>query len=95
VFDLEKVLRATDELEPLPPTVARLAALIADPEIETREIVEIVAFDPALTGALLRCANSAASAATTQIVTIRNAVVRLGRASVLSHCAESMVLSGR
>jgi HD-like signal output (HDOD) protein len=46
--------------------------------------VEAVSYDPALAGHLLRSANSAASAARIPVLTVRDAVVRLGRASVLS-----------
>ncbi len=84
MFILEDAIRAADGLEPLPPTVSRLAVLVATPEAELPAIVETIAFDPTLAGTVLRYANSAASAALSPVVTVRDAIIRLGRAAVLS-----------
>jgi HD-like signal output (HDOD) protein len=61
-----------------------LAILVADSDADTKAIVEAIAFDPALAGALLRYANSAVSASQSPVVTVRDAVIRIGRTSVLS-----------
>jgi HD-like signal output (HDOD) protein len=84
VFVLDEAIHAAERLEALPPTLSRLALLVADSDTEVRAIVEAIAFDPALASVLLRFANSAASAANTPIVTVRAAVIRVGRASILS-----------
>jgi HD-like signal output (HDOD) protein len=47
-------------------------------------IAEVVSFDQALTGRALRAANSAASAAHSTITTVKDAVVRLGRSTMLT-----------
>jgi putative nucleotidyltransferase with HDIG domain len=84
MIDLDALGRAAARLDPLPTSVTRLAALVCDaaPEIDT--VVEIVEHDPALTGALLRAANSSWSAARREIVSVREATIRLGTGPVLS-----------
>jgi len=62
----------------------RLANLIADPESTVDSISEVVGLDQALAGRALRAANSAASAARSPITTVKDAVVRLGRSTMLA-----------
>lgn len=84
LIDLDAVIESAQTLEPLPASVARLAALVADDEADIREIVEVISFDQALTGNLLRRANSAAAAGRNPIRTVHEAVVRLGTGTVLA-----------
>lgn len=84
MLDLPAVIESAQSLEPLPASVGRLAVLVADVDTDLREIVEVISFDQALTGNLLRRANSAASAARNPIRTVHEAVVRLGTATVLA-----------
>jgi HD-like signal output (HDOD) protein len=63
---------------------AKLAKLMADPDSTIESIVEVVSLDQALAGRALRAANSAASAARSPITTVKDAVVRLGRATMLT-----------
>jgi len=84
LINLPAILRAAKDLEPLPASVSRLAALVARPDVEIRDIVEVVNYDQGLTARLLRVANSAASAAISPITTVKGAVVRLGTGTVLS-----------
>jgi HD-like signal output (HDOD) protein len=62
----------------------KLANLVADPDSTLESITEIVSLDQALAGRTLRAANSAASAARSPITTVRDAVVRLGRSTMLT-----------
>ena len=62
----------------------KLANLVADPESTLESISEVVSLDQALAGRALRAANSAASAASSPITTVRDAVVRLGRSTMLT-----------
>ncbi|MGE0880054.1 MAG: HDOD domain-containing protein [Acidimicrobiia bacterium] len=84
MLDLPAVIESAQSLEPLPASVGRLAQLVSDVDTDLREIVEVISFDQALTGNLLRRANSAASAARNPIRTVHEAVVRLGTATVLA-----------
>jgi HD-like signal output (HDOD) protein len=84
VIDLDAVSRAAGCFEPLPTSVSRLAVLAVDESPDLAQIVDIVRYDQALTAALLRSANSAWSAARTEIATVKDAVVRLGAGPVMA-----------
>jgi HD-like signal output (HDOD) protein len=84
VIDLKVLTRSANALEALPASVTRLAAIAAKDSWNVREVEEIVSLDQALSFRLLRMANSAASASLMPVVTIRDAVVRLGIGSLLS-----------
>jgi len=84
VIDLDELARAAARLEPLSPSVTRLAALVCAGSPELGEVVEIVRFDEALTASLLRSANSSWSASRVEITTVRDAVIRLGASPVLA-----------
>lgn len=90
-IDVDAVIESAQSLEPLPASVARLASLVSDQEADLREIVEVISFDQALTGNLLRRANSAASASRNPIRTVHEAVVRLGTGTVLALAMSSSV----
>lgn len=83
-LDLDEVVASATSMDPLPISLARLAGLVATDQGDMREIVEVVAFDQALTGAVLSRANSAASGARNPIRTVHEAVVRLGTGTVLA-----------
>lgn len=83
-LDLDAVVESATSLDPLPVSLSRLAGLVADDRGDMREIVEVVSFDQALTGAVLSRANSAASGLRNPIRTVHEAVVRLGTGTVLA-----------
>ncbi len=58
VIDLDDFARAATQLEPLAPSVTRLAALVCAGAPDLGQVVEIVQDDEALTASLLRSANS-------------------------------------
>lgn len=84
LIDLNALVRASSELEPLPASVTRLAALVASGNWDLKEITDLIAFDQGLTTRVLRAANSAASASKMNIGTAREAVMRIGAGAVLS-----------
>jgi len=84
VIDLQALTRSANTLEALPASVTRLASIAAKDSWNVREVEEVVSLDQALSFRLLRMANSAASASLMPIVTVRDAVVRLGIGSLLS-----------
>ncbi len=83
-FQLDTVLEQAHELAPLPANAARLASLIADPESNIDEVVEVANFDMSLTARLLRVANAASSGARTPVTSIKDAIVRMGPGALLS-----------
>jgi putative nucleotidyltransferase with HDIG domain len=84
VIDLDPIFRKARDLEPLSPSVQRLAAIVSSGESAVEELVEVVTYDQALTVRVLRIANSAASAAVSPIKTVKQAVIRMGSGTVLA-----------
>lgn len=91
VVDTRDLVAAAESVEPLPHTVARLAALVADPDSDTDEIAEAVSLDVTLTADLLRRANSAALGGRYAMTSVREAAIRLGRSMLLSLALASSV----
>ena len=84
MLDLQQLIAKAYDLEPIPMSGTKLASLVADPDSTLESIAEVVSFDQALTGRALRAANSAASASHSTITTVKEAVVRLGRSTMLT-----------
>jgi HD-like signal output (HDOD) protein len=84
MIDIEALTRSARSIEPLPPSVARLAALTAGEKWNMDKVEEVVRLDQALTLRLLRAANSAGSASARPVVSVREAVVRMGIGTLLS-----------
>ena len=84
MIDLRALTKAANELEPLPASVTRLAGLVAGEDWDMRDVEQTVSLDQALSFRLLRLANSAAAGGFVQIVTIRDAIVRMGVGALLS-----------
>jgi HD-like signal output (HDOD) protein len=78
----DEIIRLADQLEPLPPSCARLAGMVTQEDPDLLEVSEIFRQDPVLTAKLLRLANSAAYGAPRTIGTVKEAVVRLGSVAV-------------
>jgi len=79
----EGIAKAIEALEPLPATAGRLAALLARQDWELAQVEEAISLDQALTPRLLSLANSALMARGREILTVRDAVVRLGAQHVV------------
>jgi putative nucleotidyltransferase with HDIG domain len=77
------LLQGIDRLDPLPVTLQRLIKAIDDDDVGPARVGEIVQYDPAVASSVLRLANSAAYGGWSRTETIRDAVVRLGKAKVL------------
>ena len=84
MVDINHLLRAANEMAPLPASCVRLARLVNDPDSGTDALAEVVALDQALTVRLLRMANSAYSASETRVTDVSEALLRLGSAQVLA-----------
>lgn len=80
--DLDAVIAASTTLAPPPLVALRVAALVAEEDWEIEAVESVISRDPALTGRLLRVANSAAYGAASSISTVREAVLRMGAGSV-------------
>ncbi len=80
---LSEIVSHAEELDPLPPTAARLAQVIANEKSTIKEITEVVQYDQALAAEVLRMANSIFSASNRKIGSIRDAIIRLGSGRIL------------
>ncbi len=83
MIDLGRLVESANEMAPLPASTVRLAQLVSQPGSHLDDVVELIAFDQALTVKLLRSANAAGSGACA-IATVNDAVLRLGTAQVLA-----------
>ncbi len=83
MLDQNALAKSAYQLQPLPPSLNRVASLVAGEEPDLRAIVEVISFDPVITGKLLHVANSAYSAARVRVSTVKEAVVRLGSGCIL------------
>ncbi|MDP7340457.1 MAG: HDOD domain-containing protein, partial [Vicinamibacterales bacterium] len=91
MLDQSALVLVARALDPLPASVSRLATPVTRDNWSMKEAEEIISLDQALTVRLLRLANSAAAGSRTQIVTIEDALVRMGIGVVLSMATGSSV----
>jgi len=91
MIKLDTLARSARHLKALPASVSRLSALIAAEIPKTEDIVRVVELDSALTLRVLRAANSAGSGSVGTIVTIREAVLRLGFGTLMALATSSGV----
>ena len=70
------------DLVPLPQAYVRIREIVEDPDSSLRAIAEIITSDPALTGRVLRLANSAYMAQATRVDSIDHAVRVLGLSQI-------------
>lgn len=89
MIDLQQVTQAANDLDPLPASATRLAALVDNPDVGIDQIAEVIAFDQALTMKMLRAANSVASASATVVTSVYEAVSRMGAAQVIAFAVAS------
>jgi putative nucleotidyltransferase with HDIG domain len=80
----KQILNGIQHLDPLPVTARRLTAMLGDDNVNVREIAEIVEYDVAVAANVVRVANSAAYAGRYPVERVRDAVVRLGTANLLT-----------
>ncbi len=87
------VLRPPRELPPLPVPRARAMLVLWNPDATVSELSAVVEGDPALTAAVLRAANAAASSPRERVITAQEAVVRIGFQSVHQLLAGAVLAS--
>lgn len=72
------VLEKAKEIMALPSSVARIIQICNSEDSSVNDLVEPVTSDPAVTSMVFKRANSAASASSRRITTVKDAVVRIG-----------------
>lgn len=78
-------------LPPMPAAQAQAIALLSDPDADPSELSEAVALDPGLSAAVLRAANSAASAPISPVTSVDVAVIRMGTSEIRRIVAASVL----
>lgn len=84
MVNLDELIREAQEMRPLPASVVRLADLVSSERTDLEEICDVIAYDQALTLALLRAANSAADGGASEVTQVHEAVFRLGAPRILA-----------
>lgn len=79
---LERFLIENMELPVLPEAAARIIALCEDPDSDSRDIQSVLERDPSLASHVLRIANSALFAPVEPIVSLPQAISRLGMTTI-------------
>lgn len=72
-----------ERLEPVSPSVPRLASVIANESSVIDDICRVIEYDPALTANALKLANSAYFASPAPVQTIREAILKIGAGRIL------------
>lgn len=85
---LTDIAATLDRLPPLPAAATRLLQVLAAPDADLDEAVNIIRTDESLTASVLRTANSAAFGAPGRTLDLRAAVVRLGSRTVARFALE-------
>ncbi|MFH1999591.1 MAG: HDOD domain-containing protein [Planctomycetota bacterium] len=75
--------REIDTLTPMPVSVVQLARMAGDPHMHVSDLAQVIEYDEALTANLLRLANSTWFIGMEPIMTVKEAVVRMGTAQIL------------
>jgi putative nucleotidyltransferase with HDIG domain len=78
MVELDDCINRVHELPPAPELLPELLRLLSQPNVDNAEIVGLMTYDPALTAKVLQLCNSASFAPATPVVSLSEAVVRLG-----------------
>jgi putative nucleotidyltransferase with HDIG domain len=84
MLTLEKLLKESDRIEPVPQVVHQLMELAEDPEAPISEITDLILYEPVVTANLLKLANSAAFGLKRKVDSVHDAVVLLGMKQVVN-----------
>jgi putative nucleotidyltransferase with HDIG domain len=80
----KQILDGIKHLAPLPTTARRLASMLGSENVNVQELAKVVEYDAAIAANIVRVANSPAYAGRYPVDKVRDAVVRLGTANLLT-----------
>jgi HD-like signal output (HDOD) protein len=83
MLSLDRLLKESERIEPVPQVVHELMNLVDDPEVPVSEITNLITYEPVVTANLLKMANSAAFGLKKKVNSVHDAVVRLGLKQVV------------
>jgi len=76
--ELDDYIAKIKTLPPAPRILPQLLPLLRKDDVDSHRVVELIAFDPAITASVLRLSNSACFAGSTPVDTLLEALQRLG-----------------
>jgi putative nucleotidyltransferase with HDIG domain len=79
----DKILRSINNLPAFPATVHRVSEVISDPDFSVDDLVNTIKYDQSITANILRMCNSPYFGIRYKVSSLREAVVYLGRESIL------------
>lgn len=89
---VERITKSIDKLPPIPEAARRVLELADDPDVQVKDIVEVIKYDQSITINCLKLCNSSYFGLREKVYTIDNAVVMLGLQNlikvVLVNCEE-------
>jgi len=88
----EAVLEKVQSIPSMPVAASKAVALLSDPEMEIRDLVDAIEYDQGLTSNVLRLANSAYFAGPHTIGSLRDAIVRLGTSRIFQLVITSAIV---
>lgn len=74
----QNIIQKIDEIESIPPAISRVQQMVADPNVNFKELADYIKYDQGLTADVLKMANSAYFGFTKEISSVKQAIVRLG-----------------
>lgn len=77
-----EILTDLHSIPSIPAVAVKLFELLGDPDVELDRIVETMKYDPAITAKALQLANSACFGSSRSVVSLKDALVRLGTSQV-------------
>jgi len=87
------VAEAIQKMPNLSPTVAKVLALVNDPNSSARDLIRIIQVDPVLTGKVLALCNSAYFGIPTKVTSVARATILLGMNTIKNLALTTAVLA--
>ncbi|MCF7886327.1 MAG: HDOD domain-containing protein, partial [Candidatus Marinimicrobia bacterium] len=74
----EEIIQKIDKIPSIPPTIAKVQKLVNDPDVDFKELAELIKYDQGLTADVLKMANSAYFGFQREISSVKQAIIMLG-----------------
>jgi putative nucleotidyltransferase with HDIG domain len=78
-----EIVKSLQSVPPVPVVAIKLAKLLGNPEISVGKLIETIKYDPGLIAKAIKMANSASFTSLDPVVSLKDALVRLGNRQVL------------
>ncbi len=92
MLDHHELIRSAESLPPLPLSASKLLEIMNQSSPDTKAMIDVISHDPIMTAKLLRLANSAWAGCAARVGNAKEAVLRLGAATVFGLAMGSAAL---